>query len=167
MQPCSIPSLCLPCLRCRRKRTRSARHGPRVRQHYSSAKKMAIMKYADLHGIRAAAREFRLRGPSCICDWESHRAEIEQQATVKVFPSIRCLSIAHFRRGNKPSCLRLPKLQGSIATLHKGKETSYTKLESNLFHWMQRRRARSICITKGMMLAKAKEMDARYYPTAR
>ncbi len=44
-------------------------------------------------------------------------------------------------------------------TLHQGKDATRAEMENELFVWIMRRRARGLCVTKRMIITKAKELD--------
>eukprot|EP00667_Euglena_gracilis_P013701 EG_transcript_14137 len=116
----------------RAKRPRK-RAGPPERASWDVHQKLKILAYADAHGVRAAARFYKMKSHGCILDWQKNRS-----ALAKV------LLIGRNRR-----------------SLHRGRASGRKDLEINLRRWIMCRRSRGLSVTKGMVISKAKCWNER------
>ena len=115
----------------KRKRSRAESDRAPKRVHYDVRRKLRCLAYSDKHGPREAARIYKVGSHGSVCKWDDKRKALE----------------------------KLAKKKGTAKSLHPGKQSRYHELEGELRAWIVKRRARRICVTKRMVIAKAYKMS--------
>jgi hypothetical protein len=119
-----------------------------------------IMEYADKHGVREAGRHYAI-DHSNIVRW--YRQRYVTPPTVLTLPGLQAASLSLVCWLPVPPLSReqyekeVRKRQKK--TVHSGADSKRAEMEAVLRTWLMRRRARTLPVTKQMLINKAMVLD--------